>query len=268
MNCVFCAPLKWLCGKINAGCAEFNALVRERLQAWDYGEENDLTIWEREVEKDRVREACKLSDTDAEAGFALMHALAEQGSVWSMYWIALAYGHGTGCAMDLERAEEWARRAFEGGCQRAQLYYARFNGLRKEFTKCEEILSVGAANDWAPALYWLARYRLRRAETRETLDQVRPLLERAIAKGGLDAQRYLALLMLRGRYGLREIPNGLRLLSDVFEKVDAPVGDVETTTNPQPAPTTVSSMAIPSDQLTQRRAASATGPMTGAVGTA
>jgi TPR repeat protein len=221
MDCVFCAPFKWLCGVLNAGCAEMNAAVRKRLLDWYYTQANDWEIWERDPEKDRMKEAFRLFPGNREAGFQLLLELAENGSVWSMLSVAKYYESGNGVLPDPERMEHWFKRAFEGGSQNAQLRYTRILGLRLELAKCEEVLSVGAANDWAPALYWLARYRLRRSRSRETLTQVRPLLERAAAKGSLAAQKHQAQLMLWGRYGLRDIPRGFRQGKDAVEKMTA-----------------------------------------------
>jgi hypothetical protein len=43
------------------------------------------------------------------------------------------------------------------------------------------------------------------------------LLERGSAVGDLEAQRYLAVGMTRGRFGLRRIPDGIRLMFSTAE---------------------------------------------------
>jgi TPR repeat protein len=246
MNCVLCAPFRWLCGKISAGCAETDAAVRARLRAWDYAQANDWEVWDRDPEKDRMLEAYQLRAADPQAAFARLLMLAEQGSVWSMLNVAAYYEVGIGVEADPIRQEEWLRRAFEGGSEQALLRYAWICRQRGDFARCEELYAVGAARDWAPALYGLAWYRLRRSKSRETLDEVRSLLERAVAKGSLAAQRHLARLMLKGSYGLRHIPEGLILAIDTIKKTTALLEE-DTTTEERPSSPEASAMALPAE---------------------
>jgi len=221
MGCILCGPLKWLCARISAGCAESHAEFRKRANSWDFKQVDDTTLLERDPERDRIKEAFLVLETDPEAGFRRLLELAQQGSVWSMSHVASSYFRGFGVAADPVEAEDWFRRAFEGGSEYAQLRYGKILGRRGDFDKCEEVFGVGVAMDWAPALYWSARYRLRRSNTRETLRQIRPLLERASANGSVPAHLILAPAMLWGRFGLREIPHGLRLVWEGVEKITA-----------------------------------------------
>lgn len=199
--------------------------IRRRCRAWDYAQANDTAVWERERDKAGVRDALATLERDPTAGFAALKALAEEGSVWCMERLGRCYYQGVGVAVDENKAEEWCRRAFEGGSQRALLDYGRFLALRDDFPACEEVYGVGAAADWGPALYWLARSRLNRSRSPATALQVRPLLERASVECSPAAQWLLGWLMGRGKYGWREMWGGLRMLVsfrnrmlDAFEK--------------------------------------------------
>lgn len=211
--------LSWIATKIAPAAAPLTTSLNQRLLDWDYAQANDREIWDRESEKDRIKEAADVRRINPVASFELLSELAERGSLWSMLRVASAYEDGIGVARNPVAAEEWYRRAYEGGSERALLCYARLLGLRGDLSKCEEVYSVGAARDFAPALYWLARNRLRRFPNRRTRLEVRPLLERATAKGSLNAQKLLARKMLGGQFGLREIPRGLQLTLDVFRKL-------------------------------------------------
>jgi len=218
MKCVLC---KRLCVRNERKMANFWA----RTHVWQSSQANDWAIWERDPLKEQMKEAITAFNVDANAGFRRVLALAEQGSVWNMLQVANFYLHGVGIRRDPDVAEEWWRRAFEGGSERAQLYYGKSLWMRGDYAKCEEVFSVGAAKDWAPALYWLARCRLRRCDNPETLREVRPMLELASEKGSLAARYLLARRMLRGRFGLREIPRGWRLMSGVIHTIcgDEPI---------------------------------------------
>jgi TPR repeat protein len=126
--------------------------------------------------------------------------------------VAWCYHRGEGVAADVAESEAWFQRAFEGGSQRGLLEYGSLNWWRGDLDKCEAIFSVGAANGWAPAQYWLAKVRVRKSRTRATLWEVRPLLEGAIANGSPAAKWFLGYYIGRGWYGLRAIPSGLKLL--------------------------------------------------------
>jgi hypothetical protein len=243
MGCILCGPLKWLCARINAGCAETHAEFHKRANSWDFEQVDDTALLERDPEQDRIKEAFLVREADPEAFFRRLLELAKQGSVWSMNHVASSYFRGFGVAPDPVEAEAWFRRAFEGGSEYAQLRYGKILGRRGDYDTCEEVFGVGVAKDWAPALYWSARFRLRRSNTRATLKQVRPLLVRASAKGSVRAHLLLASATLSGRFGLREIPHGHRLMWEGFKRIGAlmeegPTDAPSTPTTVAPAPRT------------------------------
>ena len=194
--------------------AEKNAGFWARSNAWQYkqAQANDWTIWASDPLKDQMREAYAAFKTAPEIGFQRFLALAEHGSVWSMAWIGWAYSKGKGTLSDVALGENWYRRAFESGSHLGLLGYGSLLWRRGDFAKCEEVSGVGATSDLAPAMYWLALCRLHCCNTRKTLREVRPLLERASAKGCLAARYWLAKWMLRGRFGWGEILHGHRLM--------------------------------------------------------
>jgi TPR repeat protein len=239
MSCLFC---RWLCSL----CAEIDKEFWRRANDWDYetAKASDLAILARDPLKDQVEQAFAVGREGSQARFDALKALAEQGSVYCMFPIATYYLHGVGVALDAEKAEYWARQAVEGGSAQGQLLYGRILGLRGDFAKCEEVFGVGAANDVGPALYWLARYRLRRSNTRRAWAEVRPLLERAAAKGSIAAHRVLGSAMARGRFGLGEIPQGIRIVAEISDRMSAQKSGDKTDLAVRAAPGAVKRMSV------------------------
>jgi len=188
--------------------------IRRLTRNWDYAQANDQSVLDNDPQKDRVTEAVELLDADPHAAFRILLDLAEQGSVWSMLKVGECYRRGRGVPADASLAEDWIRRAYEGGSQRALLIYGDLLASRGDLDGSESVFSAGTDCDWAPAFYWLARRRLDRGNTRGTLLQVRPLLERAAELGSPQAKWVLARNMLWGRFGLREIPRGHNLMRE------------------------------------------------------
>ena len=187
-------------------------ILWEHFSAWDYAQTNDRAVWENDPHTDDLAEAAALINDDPNAGFKRFLALAEAGSIWAMAWVGYCFYLGHGVARDAGRAEHWYRRSCEAGCTRAILDLGRVLARRGDFAGAADVFSQGVADDWAPALFWAAQYRLKRPTTRKSREEARALLERAVAKGSPAAQFVLELSLARGRFGVREIPRGLRLL--------------------------------------------------------
>ncbi|MBC6981506.1 tetratricopeptide repeat protein [Caulobacter sp. 17J80-11] len=182
------------------------------VRAWDYTQTNSDDLWSLDPASDGIGEALDLEAEDPARAFTLLLDLAEQGSVWSMSRVGWCYRAGRGVAQDATRAEEWSRRAYEGGSTRALLDYAQMLEQRGQTEAQEAVYASGAEMDWAPASWRLALMRLRRARTRQDWLEVRALLERAAEQGSPAARWLLFKHMARGRFGLREIGRGWRML--------------------------------------------------------
>jgi TPR repeat protein len=185
-----------------------------RTDKWDRQHANRNELLRREADRDRLEQAYELHmSADSEAAFAIWHALAEQGSVWAMIELGRCYEDGDAVATDLDMAEAWYERAFAGGSQIAMLDYAKLAARRGDYATCEDVLRVGVEQNWAPALFWLAWYRIKQSKTKQTYRAIRPMLKNAAAQGHPGAMMVLANFMVRGKYGLLRRPVGfLRLL--------------------------------------------------------
>jgi len=186
------------------------AVFQARQQEWRFAQANNEEIWKHDSDLDSVRRAEKLREDDPKAAFAQLHALAEAGSVWSMLLTGYAYLTGEGTTADEAAAEQWLRRAAGLGCQDAQLRLGSLYRKRRDFVECERIYGMGPDGVWSPATYYLAWAKLRQPATPQRTQDARRLLELAASQGDIEAELDLSVLMVRGRFGMRLIPVGLR----------------------------------------------------------
>jgi TPR repeat protein len=201
---------------------------------WDYAQASDRALLDADPNKDQVLYAAALLRSNEEKAFPTLLAFAEQGSAWSMNQVAWCCFRGLGVASSMAEAEDWYRRAYEAGSGQGLLNYGRMLGRRGELELREAVYRVGADRGLAPAAYQLAKLRLQKSKTRQTLNEVRPLLELAAERGSPAASGLLAVNMARGRFGILEVPRGIRLMlkvvTDMLAKRDAEAKAAATTT--------------------------------------
>jgi TPR repeat protein len=165
-----------------------------REKAWDFKQTNDVELLEADPFRGEALRAAGLLETDPKMAFGLLIGMAEGGSAWCMNHVAQCYSVGCGVPADDDKALEWRRRSFEAGSTRGLLNYGHELVRRGDLEEAVRVYRVGAEQDWAPALLWLANTRLRQLGVNKTsLAEVRPLLERAAQKGSPRARHARAL---------------------------------------------------------------------------
>jgi TPR repeat protein len=189
----------------------------EYFEAWDDAQANDQALFDSDPYKDELNEI-----TDPHEAFQRALSLAERGSVAAMIGVGTGYLYGRLVKADTGLGEDWYRRAAEHGSRYAQLRLGKALGARGDFDGCEQVFTIGADQNWAPAQFWLAWYRLRRSRTRATYLEVQPLLEKASAQGSPAARWLLGKRMSRGTFGIRHIPRGIRMMLELGDEL-APV---------------------------------------------
>jgi len=214
LACRLCA---WLCGRL---CADPARSFWQRSEDWERAHSNDYTLWlEAPVEdRERAEAALPAFDTDPEASFLVLRELADAGMAWAMETVGSHYAHGGAVAADFELARDYYCRAIEGGSWMATIGYARLLAQHGDFDGCAAVLRDGVEQDFVPACFWLARYRLKQSSRASVCRAVRPLLEHAADAGHPAAALFLARLKLLGKFGFREIPAGFRQISKVVER--------------------------------------------------
>ncbi len=172
-----------------------------------FGEEPDASA-------QLVDSAFDLRDRDPEGALALFQEAAAAGSASAIEMVGWHHEVGEILELDLGAAERSYHQAICAGSWSATLRYAKLLARRGDVAECENVLRDGVELDFVPAFFWLAWYRYKWVPTRATARDIRPLLERAEGRGHPIARKFLAGLMLRGKFGIRHIPDGLRIILD------------------------------------------------------
>ena len=120
----------------------------DKITRWRFAQTNDWELSQCDPQNDAVRDAERLRRSDPRAGLQQLLTLAKLGSIRSMIFVGRGYQTGDGLGVDPVQAEHWYRLALEGGSQQAQLRLGRIYADRLEFSKCEEVYGIGAAERW------------------------------------------------------------------------------------------------------------------------
>ena len=177
-----------------------------------------------------LRAAHKLRKSDPASSFPIFLNLAEDGSIWSMNCVADALLIGLGTPVDKPEAEKWFRRAHESGHELATLSLASEYYRQKRDREAEDLLAPLLEKDRSPALYLLGKAAFRAGDK----TRARVLLEKASALGHRGAKGLLGSSCAIGKYGLRAIPYGFRLLGELGDEFDQTERDkVKALNNPE-----------------------------------
>jgi len=125
--------------------------------------------------------------------------------------IGEAYRSGRGVSADEPEGERRYQRAYRAGSKRAMLNYGHVLAQKADLTGSEAVFREGAEG-WAPAMYWLATILLDHGGTTEHRAEAKLLLERATGLGNPKARWKLIHLMIRGRFGLQNIPRAVGMI--------------------------------------------------------
>lgn len=211
-KCVLC---DWLCERF---CAP--DIGRNFWRGVHHWEETYAADWEPWDSDDALRfqaiEAGRLVSTEPEAALMALRQLAGEGSAYAMRWLGTLYGGAHGIPRDDAASEEYFRQALCAGSWMATLSYAGLLYARGAHDKWPSTLGDGVAKGFIPAKFWLGWYRYRLNPTGSTSREVRPLLEDAAEAGHLGAKLILARWSAAGKFGLRKIPRGLRMVGSVM----------------------------------------------------
>jgi TPR repeat protein len=204
---------------------------RQKLVAWFDTQANNVAIMEREADPAAIHRAYDLLKTDPAESFRQFLALAEGGSVWSMAHVGNLFEYGPGIALDLVQAENWYLRAYQAGSDYALIWLGDLYQKSRRYRQAQAVFRTGVERSFVPAMFRLAWSYWNSPDWPQKRDEAMALLERGAAAGDLSAKRFLAAAMTRGRFGLRHIPDGIRLLLSVAEEM-ANLGKDEAATAP------------------------------------
>lgn len=209
MTCRLCA---WLCDRFCPPELSNDALWHA---AADW-EEDFASDWEPSEPGEAIRrrwsEARALAASDPASALAVYRELAEGGSPFSMLMVGSFYERGQGTDSDVAAAEDFYRCALCAGSWKATIRYAHLLFKRGAHDAWPSTLGDGIDNGFIPSFFWMAWYRYERSPSVATAREVRHLLETAADAGHPQARLLLARWMATGKFGLREIPAGLRMI--------------------------------------------------------
>ncbi|MHB8884752.1 MAG: tetratricopeptide repeat protein [Methylovirgula sp.] len=172
--------------------------------------------WSREPDLVALREGHRLLKTNANAGIAILEELADRGSAMSMTYIAFAYLKGSGIDRSDLEAERWFRRASETGSILAAHELAKLYLNQGKIDDAFALLSRGANAGYGPSLYRLGKLYLEGNATSTDLVRSQAMFEAAADRGNIFAKRALAMGLLTGKFGKRDIVRGLIIYLNAF----------------------------------------------------
>jgi TPR repeat protein len=206
MACRLCV---WLCDRF---CPRKPTFWSESRQ-WEEAYSQEWEPWDETVERrTRAAEAAKLVESDPEAALELFIELADEGSIFAMRWLGTLYHGRHGIVRNLECAEEYFRRGLSAGSWISTLGYAQLLYRRGAHDKWQSTLADGVDKGFIPSFFWQALYTYRLNPSRRVAEEVRPLMLKAAEAGHPGAEAMLAIWTARGKFGLRKIPEGFRML--------------------------------------------------------
>ena len=172
--------------------------------------------WSKEPDLARVHRAHRLLKTEPARGLIEVWALANNGSVMSMIYMAEACSLGNGTKIDLPEAEKWYRRAANTGSLLAYYSLGRLYFKLQRYDEAREAFSAAAAKDYTPAVHFLGRMYASGKGGEKDLVKAQQLLEHASKNGSVLAKGVLAYLFTHGHLGPRKWLRGMWLYLGVW----------------------------------------------------
>jgi TPR repeat protein len=212
MKCVLCTI-----------CETARATFDKKMDAWLCAQSNNVEIMERETDPSAVYQAYE--ETDPAKSFRQYLALAEKGSVWSMATVGQMLQTGTGTEQDLSQAEKWLVRAYQAGSDYGLICLGCLYERSERSEKAQEVYRAGVARGFVPAMVYLAASYRKSPDWAQRRHEALKLLEDGRAAGDLFARHWLTTAMVRGWFGLRYIPEGIRRLPGVAHDMAALLED-------------------------------------------
>jgi len=208
-----CILRKWICGNVASDWDSLQSKIDEKTESWERLHSNYSELWAIEPEPDRIEEANGIASLKRKEAFAIYLDLANQGSIIGMLMAGWYYEFGSSSAEtpDYDLAAHWYIRAINQRSWLATLAYARLSAKKGQYEDCEAVLADGVRKGWAPAYFWLAWYRHKQSPGRQAYGEIQRLLQYAAEQGHPGAKFQLARRMGRGKFGIRQIPHGIRL---------------------------------------------------------
>lgn len=165
----------------------------------------------REPDMTRLSAAYAKRETDWPRALSEFKALADQGSIMSMLYVADSYGFGIGTPINREEHERWLRRAKDAGSASAAYKLGVFYLDAGKYDEAIDNLLFAASLDFPPALARMGYLYAKAQGVAFDKVKARDFLERANSRGHLYSKRLLAALLIREDFGVFQKLRGLML---------------------------------------------------------
>lgn len=171
-----------------------------------------------------------LLNGDTQTALPLLETLAKEGDVEAMVLLGWAYLNGFGVPQNITVAKTHLSNAVAAGSVEGAFYIGRALGMEGNFSAAIEHYRLAAEHDYAPAWFRLGlAYRDGRGVGQD-IDQAYKFLTLAATSRHRMAIRELALMELRGEFGLLRIPSGIVRIASFFGMTIADIVLVRETT--------------------------------------
>jgi TPR repeat protein len=210
--------LTWLADKFIADDDPVNNAIWDRTGNWESWAGGEVDFWWDQPYAEQLMAVARLSETDPVAAFQGYQELAQKGCVHAMIWVGNCYRYGLGTEPNFDKAYENYSLAIDEGSWIATRDMAGLLFDNGNFAECEEYLEEGIEYEFIPAYFWLAFYRIKQSKSRAIYREVKPLLEYAAAEGHPHAYSYLSALKMFGKFGVWEIPQGIRQMRQALRE--------------------------------------------------
>lgn len=137
---------------------------------------------------------------------------ANKGDSHSQVFLGWMYFEGSGVAKNAEKAFVWFDRAASLGSKEGAFYAGRAAMSLGRYENAIKSFQAAARQEYGPALLWLGLIYTRGLGVDVDFKKGVDYLRRSEQTGNRFAQREIALLMLRGKFGASKVLPGLLLL--------------------------------------------------------
>ena len=218
MACRFC---KWFCDRFCPKGFGSEALWDISHQ-WDEDYASQWDEWqdysdavEASIEEAQVQEV-----SEPEKALTIYRHLADDGVIWAMNMCGWHYKNGVGTPIDSQKALDYFYKGLTAGSWKSTLYYSNLLFRMDEHDSWPAVLQDGIDREFIPSFFWMAWYRYKVSPNRKTARNMKPLLEKASKTGHPGARLLLARWTFSGKFGLRAIPEGFRMLLAIQEPME------------------------------------------------
>lgn len=165
--------------------------------------------WALEPDIEELRRSHALIQTDPNQAVICLEKLVERGSTMSMWYLAHLYRTGENIPKDLEKAKYWCVQAKNKGLLHASYMLGDIYYRSQDFESARKAFSDGLSMKYYPSIYRLAKMYQDGIGIEENLVEAGRLFRLGAENKHLLSKRALALMYIKGCFGLLRIPVGI-----------------------------------------------------------